>query len=111
MLSVSPWIALVVVVLTPLSLFVSAFIAKRYYQKFREQSETRGELCGYAEELVGGQRIVKAFGYEQRAQETFEEINARLYDCGVKAQFYSSLTNPCTRFVNAMVYACLLYTS
>ena len=105
MLSVSPWIALVVVVLTPLSLFVSAFIAKRSYQKFREQSETRGELSGYAEELVGGQRIVKAFGYEQRAQETFEEINARLYDCGVKAQFYSSLTNPCTRFVNAMVYA------
>lgn len=104
MLSVSPWIALVVVVLTPLSLFVSAFIAKRSYQKFREQSETRGELSGYAEELVGGQRIVKAFGYEQRAQETFEEINARLYDCGVKAQFYSSLTNPCTRFVLSLIH-------
>ena len=102
MLSVSPVIALVVVVLTPLSLFVAAFIAKRSYQKFREQSET---LSGYAEELVGGQRVVKAFGYEDRAQDAFEEINARLYSCGVKAQFYSSLTNPCTRFVNAMVYA------
>ena len=95
----------VVTILGTLGFMLSVFIAKRSYQKFREQSETRGELSGYAEELVGGQRIVKAFGYEQRAQETFEEINARLYDCGVKAQFYSSLTNPCTRFVNAMVYA------
>ncbi len=105
MLFVSPVITLVVVLLTPLSLFVSAFIAKRSYQKFREQSQTRGELSGYAEELVGGQKVVKAFGYEARAQAKFEQINARLYDCGVKAQFYSSLTNPCTRFVNAMVYA------
>ena len=105
MLYVSPVITLVVVLLTPLSLFVSAFIAKRSYQKFQEQSQTRGELSGYAEELVGGQKVVKAFGYEARAQAGFEQINARLYDCGVKAQFYSSLTNPCTRFVNAMVYA------
>ncbi|MFR2842524.1 MAG: ABC transporter ATP-binding protein [Acutalibacteraceae bacterium] len=90
---------------TTVTSFLPLSQKRLFIQKFREQSETRGELSGYAEELVGGQRIVKAFGYEQRAQETFEEINARLYDCGVKAQFYSSLTNPCTRFVNAMVYA------
>ena len=98
-------ITLVVVLVTPLSLFVASFIAKHSYNMFRVQSQTRGELGGYVEELIGNQKLVKTFGYEDRAQEKFEEINDRLYDCGVKAQFYSSLTNPCTRFVNGIVYA------
>ena len=105
MLSVNVAITLVVVVVTPLSLFVASFIAKRSSGMFKEQSQTRGELGGYVEEMIGNQKVVKAFSYEDRAQETFEEINSRLYDSGVKAQFYSSLTNPCTRFVNAVVYA------
>lgn len=105
MLSVNVHIALVVVVLTPLSLFVASFIARRSHKMFTAQSSARGEITGVVEEMVGNQKVVKAFGYEQRAQKQFEEINSRLYDCGVKAQFYSSLTNPCTRFVNAMVYA------
>ena len=105
MLSVNVAITLVVVVVTPLSLFVASFIAKRSSGMFKEQSQTRGELGGYVEEMIGSQKIVKAFSYEDRAQEIFEEINSRLYDSGVKAQFYSSLTNPCTRFVNAVVYA------
>ena len=105
MLSINYQIALVVVLVTPLSLFVAAFIGKRTHRYFAQQSATRGELGGYIEELVGNQKVVKTFHYEQRAQAAFEAINARLYDCGVKAQFYSSLTNPCTRFVNAVVYA------
>ena len=72
---------------------------------FREKATVRGELSGYIEEMVGNQKIVKAFGYEQRAQDAFEEINGRLYTSGVKSQFASSLTNPSTRFVNAIVYA------
>ena len=72
---------------------------------FREQSATKGELSGYIDEMIGNQKVVKAFSFEVRAQEEFEEINQRLYACGVKAQFYSALTNPCTRFVNAVVYA------
>lgn len=105
MLSVDPIITLVVVLVTPLSLFVASFIAKRSYNMFRIQSQTRGELGGYVEEIIGNQKLVKTFCYEDRAQKSFEEINSRLYDCGVKAQFYSSLTNPCTRFVNGIVYA------
>ena len=105
MLSINWVIALVVVLVTPLSLFVASFIAKRSYNMFREQSAVRGELGGYVEEMVGNQKIVKTFRYEERAQQHFEQVNARLYDCGVKAQFYSSLTNPCTRFVNGVVYA------
>ena len=105
MLSVNVHIALVVVVLTPLSLFVASFIARRSHKMFTAQSSARGEITGVVEEMVGNQKVVKAFGYEQRAQKQFEEINSRLYDCGVKAQFYSCVTNPCTRFVNAMVYA------
>lgn len=105
MLSVDPIITLVVVLVTPLSLFVASFIAKRSYNMFRIQSQTRGELGGYVEEIIGNQKLVKTFFYEDRAQKNFEEINSRLYDCGVKAQFYSSLTNPCTRFVNGIVYA------
>lgn len=98
-------IAALVVVLTPLSLFVASFIAKRAYYKFREQSETQGELSGYVEEMLGNQKTVKTFRYEEKAQEHFEEINSRLYKCGIMAQFYSALTNPSTRFVNGIVYA------
>ncbi|MBQ8177436.1 MAG: ABC transporter ATP-binding protein [Oscillospiraceae bacterium] len=104
MLRINVKIALVVIVITPLSLFVAAFITKLCHDKFREQSSIRGELSGCIEELVGGQKIVKAFAYEDRAQNKFEEINSRLYTCGVRAQFYSALTNPCTRFVNNIVY-------
>ncbi|NLZ81374.1 MAG: ABC transporter ATP-binding protein [Clostridiales bacterium] len=105
MLTINPSITIVVVILTPLSLFAASFISKRIYVKFREQTAIRGELGGYIEEMIGNQKVVKAFSYEERAQETFEEINSRLYSCGVMAQFYSALTNPCTRFVNGLVYA------
>lgn len=105
MLSINVSITLVVVLVTPLSLFVAAFIAKKSFQNFKEQSEVRGELSGYVEEMVGNQKVVKAFGYEHEAQKKFEEINGRLYTSGVKSQFASSLTNPSTRFVNAIVYA------
>ena len=105
MLTINVKIALVVVLITPLSLFVASFIARRSHKMFREQSAVRGEMTGYVEELIGNQKVVKAFSYEDRAQASFEEINNRLYDCGVKAQFYSSMTNPSTRFVNGVVYA------
>ena len=105
MLSINVSIALVVVLVTPLSLFVSSYIAKHSYDLFRRQSQLRGEMSGLVEELVGNQKIVKAFGYEGKAQARFERINDELQSCGVKAQFFSSMTNPCTRFVNAMVYA------
>lgn len=105
MLYVNYKIAIAVIVITPLSLFVASFIAKHSYDKFRELSWIKGELGGYIEESVGNQKIVKTFGHEETAQAEFEEINNRLYDCGWLAQFYSSLTNPCTRFVNSLVYA------
>jgi len=105
MLSINVKIALAVILITPLSIFVAAFITKLCRDKFREQSAIRGELSGCIEELVGGQKIVKAFSYEDRAQKRFDEINGRLYKCGVMAQFFSALTNPCTRFVNGIVYA------
>ncbi|MDU4938355.1 MAG: ABC transporter ATP-binding protein [Clostridium sp.] len=105
MLSINVSIALVVVLVTPLSLFVASFIAKKSHNSFRVQSATRGELSGYIEEILGNQKVVKAFSYEDEAEEKFKEINARLYESGVKSQFYSSLTNPSTRFVNGIVYA------
>ncbi|SHM61031.1 ATP-binding cassette, subfamily B [Anaerosporobacter mobilis DSM 15930] len=105
MLFVNFKIALIVIIMTPLSMVVASFISKRTYNKFKEQSSIRGELGGYIEEVIGNQKVVTAFCYEDRAQEKFEEINQRLYDCGVMAQFYSSLTNPCTRFLNGLVYA------
>ena len=104
MLSINPGITLVVVLVTPLSLFVATFIAKLCNKQFREQSMTQGELSGFVDEMVGNQKVVKTFSYESRSQAKFEEINGRLYRCGVKAQFYSSLSNPCTRFVNGIVY-------
>lgn len=105
MLSINVSITLVVILITPLSLFVASFIAKHSHSMFKKQSSIRGELTGYIEELIGNQKVVKAFSYEDEAQKDFEEINNRLYDFGVKAQFYSALTNPCTRFVNGVVYA------
>ncbi|MDB2106594.1 ABC transporter ATP-binding protein [Clostridium paraputrificum] len=105
MLSINISIALVVVLVTPLSLFVASFIAKKSHNSFKVQSATRGELSGYIEEMLGNQKVVKAFSYEDEAEEKFKEINSRLYESGVKSQFYSSLTNPSTRFVNGIVYA------
>lgn len=98
-------ITLVVVCITPLSFAVAAVISKLCFNKFREQSAIKGELTGYIDEHIGGQRLVKAFGFEDAAQREFDEINERLNVCGRKAQFYSALTNPCTRFVNSLVYA------
>lgn len=97
-------ITLLVVFVTPLSLFVANFIAKRTFKFFKVQSETRGEMTALINETVGNLKLVKAFGYESRSREKFEEINARLQNCGVKALFFSSITNPCTRFVNGVVY-------
>lgn len=105
MLSVSIPIALIVVVLTPVSLFVAAFIAKRTYQMFRKQSETRGEQTALIEEMVGNQKVVQAFGQEKEVGERFDEINERLAEYSLKGIFFSSITNPATRFVNALVYA------
>ena len=105
MLSIDWRITLIVVVLTPLSIFVAKFIAEHTYDMFRVQSETRAELTGLVDELIGNEHLVRAFGYESRAEERFDKINADLQICGVKATFFSSITNPATRFVNALVYA------
>ena len=105
MLMANVWVALLVFVLTPLSLFVASFIAKNSYKHFRGQTAIQGELSGYVEELVANQKLVKAFNFEDRAETAFDGINRRLYDQGQKAQFFSSLSNPSTRFVNAVVYA------
>ena len=98
-------IALVVVALTPLSIFVARFIATHTYSMFKVQSETRAELTSLVDELVGNEHLVRAFGYESRAEERFDKINLDLQSCGVRAVFFSSMTNPCTRFVNSLVYA------
>lgn len=105
MFSVHAGIALLVVCLTPVSLFVARFIATRTYNMFRLQSETRGEQTALIEEMIGGQKVVKIFGYEQTAINRFDEINGRLEKCSLNATFYSSITNPSTRFVNSLVYA------
>ena len=98
-------IAIVVVFVTPVSLVVASYIAKRTYVMFRKQSETRGELTSLVDEMLGNQKIVQAFGHEDEAQEQFEEINERLRGYSLRATFFSSITNPCTRFVNSVVYA------
>lgn len=105
MLIVNPLITVVVVLVTPLSLFVASYIAKKTYTMFQQQSQTRGELTSLVDEMVGSQKVVQAFGYEEQAQGRFEEINERLRKCSLKAMFFSSITNPATRFVNSMVYA------
>lgn len=105
MLSLNLEITLVVVIITPVSFIVAAVISKLCFNKFREQSALKGELTGFIDEHIGGQKLVKAFGYEQTSQQGFDDINERLNVCGRRAQFYSALTNPCTRFVNSLVYA------
>lgn len=105
MLSINVKITLVVVILTPISLFVASFIARRTYSMFQLQSKTRGEQTALIEEMVGNQKVVQAFNHEDEALEQFDEINNRLQKCSLRATFFSSLTNPCTRFVNSLVYA------
>ena len=105
MLSIHPGITLVVLLITPLSLFAAAFIAKHTYDMFKRQTETRGEQTAMIDEMIGGQKVVQAFGYETRAQKDFDEVNERLRAASLKAIFFSSITNPSTRFVNSVVYA------
>lgn len=104
MLSINIKIALVVIVITPLSLFVASFIAKRTYMMFKEQSEVRAEMTSLVDEMVGNQKVVQAFGYRDKAMERFDEINRKLQMVSLKAVFFSSLTNPATRFINGLVY-------
>ena len=104
MLSVNVKITLVVVLITPVSFLVAGFIAKRTYAMFKLQSETRGEQTGLIEEMIGNQKIVQAFGQTENVMEKFDEVNARLQSCSLKAVFFSSITNPATRFVNSLVY-------
>ena len=104
MLSVNVGITIVVLVVTPVSLFVASFIAKRTFSMFKAQSETRGEQTALIDEMIGNQKIVQAFGQEKDAIEKFDEINGRLQTCSLKAIFFSSITNPSTRFVNSLVY-------
>ena len=110
MLSIKPLIALIVIVLTPLSFVVARFIASHTHSYFLEQSRTRGEQTAFVDELLGGQKVVKAFGREEQAVKDFDAINDRLEKTSLKAVFFSSLTNPCTRFVNSVVYAAVVLT-
>lgn len=105
MFSINVWIALLVVCLTPLSLLIAKYIASHTYSMFKVQSEIRGEETSYINEILGGEKVVKSFGYEDEAIETFDEVNERLKHASLKALFYSSITNPATRFVNSLVYA------
>ena len=105
MFAINPLIAAVVVLVTPVSLLVASYIAKKTYTMFQHQSETRGELTSLVDEMLGNQKIVQAFGHEEEAQEQFEEINERLRGYSLQAIFFSSITNPATRFVNGLVYA------
>ena len=105
MLAIDWRIGIAVFILTPLSLFVAGFIGKLSHRRFHEQQILQGDISSYVEEHVGNQRIVKAFSYEERAFDEFEKFNTKLYDVGFKAQFAGALANPCTRFVNALVYA------
>ncbi len=104
MLTINIGITAVVVCITPVSFLVANFIAKKTYHMFKLQSETRGEQTALIDEMVGSQRVVQAFGYEDKAMERFDEINDRLQQCSLKAIFFSSITNPATRFVNSLVY-------
>lgn len=105
MLSINVKIALLVVILTPISLFTAAKITKLSHDSFTEQSRLRGKMSGFTEEMVGNQKIVKGFSYEKRAEKTFSQINEDMRKSGVKAVFFSSMTNPTTRFVNGLIYA------
>ncbi len=105
MLSIDVKITLVVVCMTPLSFLVAGFIAKKTYTMFHRQSKMKGKMTSLVNEMVGNQRIVQAFGYEKRSMERFEDINTELQKCSLEATFYSSITNPATRFINGLVYA------
>ncbi len=105
MFNINIGITIAVVLLTPISLFVAKFIAGKTYSMFKLQSETRGEQTAYIDEILGNQKVVKAFGYENKTQDTFNEINERLEKYSLRAIFYSSITNPSTRFINSIVYA------
>ena len=105
MFSKNFWITLLVIVLTPLSFFVARFISSRSFHMFRKQSDARGRQTALIEEMIGNQKIVQAFGYEDKSSARFAEINQELKECSQKAIFYSSLTNPSTRFVNNVIYA------
>lgn len=104
MLRINVRISLVVILITPVSLFVAGFISKRTYTMFKRQSETRGEMTDHIDEMVGRLKVVKAFGHEDEAIAKFDEINEKLRGCSLKAIFFSSITNPATRFVNSLVY-------
>ena len=110
MVVLNVYIAIVVVIITPLSMFVAAFITRLSQKQFRKQSETQGAISAYIEEYIGQQKLVKAFGQEEASQERFEAINERLRVCGQKSQFYSSLANPSTRFVNGLVTTAVCIT-
>lgn len=105
MISINPWIALVVVALTPVSLVIATLIARGTHTTFLKQSRIQGELSGHVEEMLSGQKLVKLFGHEKASEKKLEEINQRLYVWGYKAQIYPAFTNPLTRFVNGLVYA------
>lgn len=105
MLRMNVWITLVVVFVTPLSFFVAAFIARKTHSMFQKQSEARGEQTSLIDEMIGNQQVVQAYGYEERALQRFDEVNERLEQYSLRATFFSSITNPATRFVNNLVYA------
>lgn len=105
MLTIHPGITVVVIVITPISLFVAAFIAKNTYDMFQQQSKARGEQTALIDEMIGNKKVVQAFGRERAVLGQFDDINEKLRKCSLKAIFFSSLTNPCTRFVNSLVYA------
>ncbi len=105
MLAINPWITLIVVLLSPLSFVVANFIAKKSFSMFKKQSETRGELTGFTNEMLGGIKVVQAFHYQQDADRRFDEINDRLSEYSLKATFFSSITNPATRFMYSAIYA------
>lgn len=105
MLTIDVKISCIVVLITPLSLFVASFITKKTYSMFQLQTSTRGEQTSLIDEIVGNEKVVQAFNHEDESLEQFDEINDRLQKCSLRATFFSSLTNPCTRFVNSLVYA------
>lgn len=104
MLAIQVKIALVVILITPISLFVASFIAKKTYTMFQKQSEVRARMTSLVDEMIGNQRVVQAFGYQNQALDRFDEVNRELQGCNLKAIFFSSITNPSTRFVNGLVY-------
>ncbi|MEG2688714.1 MAG: ABC transporter ATP-binding protein, partial [Clostridia bacterium] len=105
MFFINPIIAGVVVLLTPLSIIFAMFIAKRVHTQFAKQAKIQGEITAFTQEKLGGQKTIKAFGQEQSCQQSFKDINDKLYECGLKAQLYSAFVNPTTRFINNIIYA------